>query len=175
MSGRKTTKKPQANAAQNKRTAAEKPKPSTPKAGHSAPQKPAGTAQNDSQKHGIIQRLIFALKFHIFYPWSERSEFRYNTDTLHPQYVFRYEDRNYTSVGLTHEPETFNRKNMPLKNNPKKGDTRPAYIRNGIVHGSYKAYGNKRTLKNMIFSPVDKANVKSKIRNYKNRQRKTKK
>lgn len=42
MSGRKTTKKPRANAAQNKRTAAEKPKPSTPRAGQSSPQKKAG-------------------------------------------------------------------------------------------------------------------------------------
>ena len=42
MTRRKTTKKPQANAAQNKRTAAEKPKPSTPRAGQSTPQKKAG-------------------------------------------------------------------------------------------------------------------------------------
>ena len=42
MTRRKTTKKPRANAAQNKRTAAEKPKPSTPHAGQSAPQKKTG-------------------------------------------------------------------------------------------------------------------------------------
>lgn len=37
-----STKKPQANAAKNKRTAAEKSRPTTTRAGQSAPQKPAG-------------------------------------------------------------------------------------------------------------------------------------
>ena len=128
--------------------------------------------QNNINRRNTIQRLIYAIKYHISFPWKSRSEFRYNTDTLHPQYVFNYEDKKYTSVGITHEPKTFNRKNMPLQKNPKQGDNRPAYIRNGIVNGGYMAYGKKRTIKSMGFSAVDKANVKSKIRNYKNRQRK---
>ncbi|MBQ9713733.1 MAG: hypothetical protein IJV83_00235 [Clostridia bacterium] len=60
---------------------------------------------------------------------------------------------------------------MPLKNNPKSGDTGPSYARNGIVADSKKSF-SKKVAKNYNFSDEDKANIKSKERNYKKRQKK---
>lgn len=130
--------------------------------------------ENPNLRPSFIKRIIYAIKFHIFRPWQERDEFRFNTDANHPQYVYRYKNKKYSSLGFTHEPETFGQKNMPLKRNPKKGDSSKAYIRNGVVEGSYEAYGGRRTRKNLEFEKTDKANVKSKIRHYKNEERKKK-
>ncbi len=106
-----------------------------------------------------------------------RNEFRLNLDANHPNFIFE-EDKEkdeISSIGITHEPETFGVKNMPLTENPKKGKTEQAYIRNGVIQSSHKNFSRK-TLKNMKFSSEDKPNVKSKIRNYKkNRKKKNKK
>ena len=62
---------------------------------------------------------------------------------------------------------------MPLDNNPQKGKTDKSYIRNGIVSDKKNNYG-KRTIKNLSFSSNDFKKIKSKIRNYKKRQKKSK-
>lgn len=102
-----------------------------------------------------------------------KNEFRYNSAKGHKQYVFGQAGDKYKSLGLTHEQKTFGRKNMPLVKNPQKGKTERAYIRNGIVSDKTKYYG--KPLSNYEFDPADKANVKSKIRNYKKSRKKNKK
>ena len=102
-----------------------------------------------------------------------KNEFRYNFAEGHKSYVFGEIDGEYRSVGITHKETTFGKKNMPLSKNPQKNKTETAYIRNGIVSGKISNYGN-RTIKNLAFSQEDFPKVKSKIRNYKKRQKKGK-
>ena len=104
-----------------------------------------------------------------------RNEFRQNLDAKHPNFIFEADTENdtYKAIGITHEAETFGKKNMPLKRNPKRGKSEPSYIRNGIIETGHKNYGRKK-IKNMDFSPEDKPNVKSKIRNYKKERKKKK-
>ena len=131
-----------------------------------------GKKQN---KKNVIQKLIALLKKRIKQKKKLRpkSEFRYNHDTGHMNYVFLGNDDSFRSVGLTSHDTTFGRRNMPLHNNPKKGDKKPYYVRNGIVSDSKRSY-SKKTAKNYKFSNADKANVKSKIRHYKKEQKKRK-
>lgn len=107
---------------------------------------------------------------------NARNEFRYNLDAGHPNYVFEANEETdeWKAVGITHEKETFGKANMPLVKNPKETDTRPAYVRNGVVETGHKNLGRK-TMKKMKFSEEDMPNVKSKIRNYKKERKKTKK
>lgn len=102
-----------------------------------------------------------------------RNEFRYNFTENHKSYVFGEIGNEYRSVGITHKETTFGKSNMPLENNPQKGKTDDSYIRNGIVSDRKNNYG-KRTIKNLSFSNSDFSKVKSKIRNYKKRQKKSK-
>ena len=98
-----------------------------------------------------------------------KNEFRYNFNKRHKQYVFGETETKYKSLGITHEAETFGKKNMPLKDNPQKGKTEKAYIRNGIVSDKKRYYSEP--IKNHEFSKEDMGNVKAKVRNYKKRQK----
>lgn len=115
----------------------------------------------------VIQKRIEELKkAHRFKPLNE---FRTNyAEGNHPNYIFGKIGKKYKSLGITHDSTTFGKKNMPLKKNPQKGDSRKAYIRNGIISKNEKYYG-KNTLKDFSFSKEDYANVKAKIRDYKKR------
>lgn len=95
-----------------------------------------------------------------------RNEFRYNYATGHPNYIYGETDKRYKGVGITHESETFGKKNMPLTKNPQKGKTDKAYIRNGYISDK-KSNFRKRPLKGFEFDKSDFANVKSKIRHVK--------
>ncbi len=99
-----------------------------------------------------------------------RNEYRYNIKEQHTNYVFEVKDDNWKAVGFTHEEYTFDKKNMPLKNNPKKGDTEKSHVRNGIIETDKHSYSKKRA-KNYKLVGDDMANVKSKIRNYKKEQK----
>lgn len=112
------------------------------------------------------------LKRFIGYKKGERDEFRYNLDTDHPNYIFEEKNGKRRGIGLTHEEYTHGKKNMPLKENPEQGDTQKAYVRYGVISG--KRY-SKKPKKNMSFGNEDKANVKSKVRNYKKRRKRSKK
>ena len=101
------------------------------------------------------------------------NEFRFNYETGHMNYVFRRTGERYQAVGITHKKKTNGRKNMPLENNPQRGKTRKSYIRNGIINNSKYRFSRKAD-KRFSFSKRDFANVKSKIRNYKSRNRKRK-
>lgn len=105
---------------------------------------------------------------------STRDEYRYNIDTDHMNWVFEQDGEEYKSFGFTSKDTTFGIKNMPLENNPKKGDTRKSYIRNGVVTGTKHSYSAK-TAKNYQLTGNDKANAKSKARHYKKEQKKAKK
>lgn len=100
-----------------------------------------------------------------------KNEFRYNFAEGHKAYVFGEINGEYRSVGITHKSHTFGKKNMPLSHNPQKKKSEPAYIRNGIVSGKINNYGNRK-INTLSFSNEDFAKVKSKIRNYKKRQKK---
>jgi len=95
-----------------------------------------------------------------------KNEFRFNYSTGHPNYIYGETDKRYKGVGITHESETFGKKNMPLIQNPQKGKSEKAYIRNGYVSDK-KSNFNKKPLKDFSFSKEDFANVKSKIRHKK--------
>lgn len=99
-----------------------------------------------------------------------KNEFRYNFNTNHPNYIFGETEKKYKALGITHESETFGKKNMPLKQNPQKGKTESAYIRNGIISEKKRSFGRK-TLKDFSFSSEDKSNVKSKIRHHKKEEK----
>lgn len=92
-------------------------------------------------------------------------------------YIFEEEGNKYRSVGITHDDTTWDNKkrrrrsNMPLQQNPQRGKTSPSYIRYGIITDKKNNY-SRHTARNFRFSSSDYKNVKSKIRNYKNKRRK---
>lgn len=101
-----------------------------------------------------------------------KNEFRYNYSKKHKHYIFGEVGNKFKSVGLTHDDTTFGVKNMPLNKNPQKGKTEKSYIRNGIISDKKRSYGEP--LKNYAFDETDRLNVKSKIRHYKKRNKKSK-
>ena len=98
-----------------------------------------------------------------------KNEFRFNRKINHNTYVFGDDGKNYKAVGITHRDKTFGKKNMPLSVNPQKGKTEKSYIRNGIISDKHSNFDKPK--KNFFFSIIDFLNVKSKIRNYKKRQK----
>ncbi len=101
-----------------------------------------------------------------------KDEFRYNFSQKHKNYVFAEVGNKFKSVGLTHDDTTFGKINMPLNKNPQNGKTEKSYIRNGIISDNKRSYG--KPLNNYAFDESDRLNVKSKIRNYKKRNKKGK-
>lgn len=105
-----------------------------------------------------------------------KSEFRYNYNTKHMNYVFEEDGNKFHSVGITHNKSTWDnkkkkrRKNMPLRQNPQKGKKARSFIRYGVIVDKKNNY-SKRPSSGYRFSNGDLKNVKSKIRNYKNRRR----
>lgn len=99
-----------------------------------------------------------------------KNEFRYNYNTKHPAYIFLEDNNKYKSLGLTHKAKTFNKDNMPLNINPNVKDSNKSYIRNGIISDKKNNYGE--ILDYIFLCESDFKNVKSKIRNYKNKVRK---
>ena len=106
--------------------------------------------------------------------YEPKNEFRFNHATNHPNYVFGKEGNKCKAMGITHEAETFGKKNMPLKENPNLKDKRKAYIRNGIISQNER-YMSKETINNLEFSSEDYPMVKSKRRNYIKNRKKTSK
>ena len=104
---------------------------------------------------------------------KSRNEFRFNYNTNHPNYVFYENNGKYRSIGLTHQSEYYGKRNMRLKNNPNRIDKYNCYVRYGVISSKKNNYG--KVLYDYSFSDSDFKNVKSKIRNYKNRIRKQKK
>ena len=135
--------------------------------------KSAAGKKESKEKKSLIYKLISILK-----KWAKqkkklkpKNEFRFNHKTGHANYIFGETENEYRSVGLTSKKETFGRKNMPLKQNPKKNATGESYIRNGIIADRKESFSKKKA-KNFQFSQEDKANVKSKIRHYKKEHKK---
>lgn len=101
-----------------------------------------------------------------------KSEFRFNANQKHITYVFEDDGKRYSSLGITHQKQTFGKDNMPMKQNPQKGRTDDAYIRNGVIRDKHASYG--RVKHNYKFSSEDFPKVKAKIRNYKKNRKKNK-
>lgn len=101
-----------------------------------------------------------------------KNEFRFNRNQHHITYVFEDDGKKYSSVGITHQPKTFEKVNMPLINNPQKGRDEKAYIRNGVIRDKHDSYGKIK--KNYSFSSADFPAIKAKIRNYKKKRKKNK-
>lgn len=131
--------------------------------------------RTSKEKLSLIKKLIALLKKRIKQKkkLKPKNEFRFNHAAGHMNYVFGETESEYKSVGLTTKKETFGRKNMPLQQNPKEGDTGESYVRNGIISDRKRSY-SKKTARNYQFSPDDRANVKSKIRHYKKSQKRKK-
>ena len=102
---------------------------------------------------------------------KNKNEFRFNRKINHNTYIFADDGKNYKAVGITHSDKTFGKNNMPLSDNPQKGKTEKSYIRNGIISDTYSHFDKPK--KNFAFSSDDYPKVKSKIRNYKKRHKKT--
>ena len=140
---------------------------------------PAKRTSEQEKRLSLIERLITALKRErkILKRKNSpvRDEYRYNIDTQHINYVYLVEKdgdkETYHSLGFTHSDTYEGVKNMPLQNNPKKGDSTPSYIRNGEIQGDKKSYSGKKA-KNYQLTGDDKANAKSKIRHHKKERRK---
>ena len=98
-----------------------------------------------------------------------RNEFRYNKITNHMNYVFGSNGKKNKSLGLTTESETFGKKNMPLDDPIKMGTNKKSYIRNGYITQSVNTYSH--TSPNCKFSKNDFPKVKSKVRNYKRKNK----
>ena len=133
------------------------------------------TAKTKKEKIALLERMIAALQNRLKKlkrdSSPERNEFRYNIDERHMNFLFWADGNDYRSLGLTHEAETFGKKNMPLKENPKKGDTEKSFIRNGVIEGERHSYSRKTAKNYKRFQGDDLANVKSKIRKYKREKR----
>ena len=167
MNKAKNAKKPAANKAAGKNKSVNaKPAKNT-----------VQTAKTKKEKIALLERMIAALQNRLKKLKRDsspaRDEFRFNFDNGHKQYVFEELNGKYNSLGLTHEAKTFEKKNMPLKENPQRGKTEKAYVRNGIVSGKKRSYG--KPMKNYEFSKEDMGNVKAKIRNYKKHRKKRQK
>lgn len=161
---KQTAKKPQGNAAKNKsENSAGKRNAQTSAAGKATPNPPP--EETHEQRLSIIRLIIAWIKAMISYKKGERDEFRYSYDEEHPNYCIQEKNGKITSFGVTHRETTFGVKNMPLEQNPEQGKTKQSFIRNGVVTGKKKRYGGR--MKNFRLSPADRANVKSKKRNYK--------
>ena len=106
-----------------------------------------------------------------------KSEFRYNYNTRHMNYIFEEDGNKYHSLGLTYQRRTLDEnnklhKNMPLLYNPQRNRTKKSYIRYGVISQNKKTFGNID--RRFAFSYHDFPKVKSKIRNYKkNRKKRT--
>lgn len=105
--------------------------------------------------------------------YLSKNEFRYNNATKHPNYVFEEFDNKYHSVGITHKEKTFGKKNMILSKNPDSRKKDKSFVRNGIITEKKKNY-SKKPINNMSFDIEDFPKVKSKIRNFKKRRKKSK-
>lgn len=136
--------------------------------------------QNDKEKDSALKCLVSVfinvLNKKKRTAGSTRDEFRYNINTQHYNYIFEAHEKEdeYYALGLTTDETTFGIQNMPLTQNPKKGDDRKSYIRNGEIVDGHKAF-SKRTYSNIKFSEEDLPNVKAKKRNAKKNIEKNKK
>ena len=138
----------------------------------------ATKAPNNSQKakKPLIQKLTSILRKEVkkrteFHP---KDEYRYNHDTQHITHVFLENESEYRAVGFTTKEKTFGKDNMPLNKNPKRGDTRNSYVRNGIVADSKRSFSRKTAKNFRVTDTLDKANLKSKERNYRKQQKRKK-
>lgn len=72
----------------------------------------------------------------------------------HPKLIVEENETEYGFMGFTEEPKSGHRKNIELTQNPKKGDTRPAYIRKELRYDITENFSE--VLENYNLSEEDK-------------------
>ena len=157
------------------REPARKPAKSPKKEAKNKPKKQTVTVAAQQERLSLIQRVIVLLRGEVKQQKRKnsnvRNEYRYNVKEEHMNYVFLEEKGIYSSIGFTSAPKTSGVRNMPLQVNPKKGDTKQSYIRNGIIVQEKRLYSGKKA-KNYSLTGDDKANVKAKVRHFKKGKKK---
>ena len=150
---------------------AQKPK-SKAKKKPAARKRAAGKKNSQKAKKPLIQKMTSILRKRIKQKQrlKPKNEYRYNHKTGHMNYIFAETAEKKKAVGIKSEPTTFGRKNMRLKEDPKRNPkakkVETPHVRNGIISTSEKAFKRKES-KTVKFSKDDMANVKAKIRHYK--------
>lgn len=72
----------------------------------------------------------------------------------HPKLIVEENETEYGFMGFTEEPKSGHHKNIELTQNPKKGDTRPAYIRKELRYDITENFSE--VLENYNLSEEDK-------------------
>ena len=134
-----STKKPQANAAKNKRTAAEKSRPSTTRAGQSAPHKKSG------------QNGLFKFRRYKIIEGGASNKAR------HPKLIVSQEQQQVGFMGLTKSKKRGHHSNIELEVNPERGNKSKAYLRKEIRHDNIENFSE--ILDNYNLSESDKKKV----------------
>ena len=80
-----------------------------------------------------------------------------NNRRRHPKIILEKENGVYHYMGMTESPKRGNHKNIPLSQNPKRGDFRPAYVRKEYLTRSTEDFFG--ILYDYKLSDADKASV----------------
>ena len=75
----------------------------------------------------------------------------------HPKIIIERENDKYSYMGLTESPKRGHHSNLPLNKNPRRGDSRPAYVRKEVLLRS--VYDFDEILSNYSLSNIDRLNV----------------
>lgn len=141
------TKKPRANAANNKRTKAAKPEPAASKAGQSAPQKKSGQNNNKTnQSSANTQYMVISVNI------KDHADKKGG----HPHVILENIDDKHVSVGLTTRPKKGkNHPNYKLGTSPL-SDGKTSYMRRQGTVAPINEYMNPRSGK-MLPDDYEKA------------------
>ena len=164
--GRKSTtpaKKKQAPTPKRATTPAKKPQAQPPKKTTTPVKKPQEQSigqvnQQEPKSNGTEITIFERAKRHIRgHRDVVKGEIKY-----HPNYVFGETKTDYYSYGIT-ESEKYDKKhkNIPLTENPKKGDNRQMYIHKREKHDKKKKYTTKYS--DYALSEADKKRIDDKI------------
>ena len=88
----------------------------------------------------------------------------------HPKLILEKENDTYHYMGMTESAKRGRHKNIELTKNPKRGDTRPAYIRKEYLIRPIEDFFGIR--KDYTLSSVDKARVLSEAQKLKAKKKK---
>ena len=80
-----------------------------------------------------------------------------NNRHRHPKIILEKENDTYHYMGMTESPKRGRHKNIPLLQNPKRGDSRPAYVRKEyLIRSTEDFFG---ILYDYKLSDADKASI----------------
>ena len=85
----------------------------------------------------------------------------------HPKLIVDEDKTNYGYMGLTENKKNGHHSNIPLERNPKKNDSRPAYLRKDIRYDSKTRFG--KILDDYNLSQKDKQYIIDYVEKHKKR------